>query len=329
DPDPQPDPDPKPDPKPDPDPLPCAPAAQADWFFRPDVGRLDYSLELDRFSFGTQPLDIDLGAIEATVPGVDFSLDDNEVILFPPVLVTERYGAIQNLAFRDIPREVVTTLTTRSGREQIKLCFSVTQISPIGLDIDGSGSVDRISGEFSFDFDADGEAETVAEWFAPTEGILVDTRIAGPVTGAHLFGDQGGRYADGFEKLARLDVDGDRQVAGAELNGLALWTDANSNAAIDTGEMSALTDHSVIALSTEHQGYVSWARLADGSTMVTEDLWFPVAPAAAGSQTARTLIGVVAIMGLLAAAHRTLSRHRDGLDAELAALVATERSTSG
>lgn len=327
DPDPTPDPKPKPDPDPDPKPLPCAPAAEANWFFRPDVGRLDYALELDMFSFGAQPLDIDLDAIEATVPGVDFSQDDNELILFPPVLVTERYGNIINLKRSDIPREVITTLTTRSGPEQIKLCFTFNQISPIGLDLDGSGSIERVSGEFSFDFNADGELEVVSEWFAPTEGILIDTRIAGPVTGAHIFGDQGGRYADGFEKLATLDIDGDRQVEGAELDGLAVWTDVNSNATVDPGEMSALADHAVVALSTDHQDFVSSARLADGSTMMTEDLWFPVVePVVGRNLLVQILVGVAGLTGVLVVAQRAAVRRREGFDAELAALVEAEQT---
>ncbi len=197
--------------------------------------------------------------------------------------------------------------------------------SPIGLDLDGSNAVERISGEFSFDFDADGETESVSEWFAPTEGILFDARIGGPATGEHLFGDQGGLYADGFEKLARLDADGDGWVEGSELDGLAIWTDANSNAELDPGEHSTLVSHGVEALSVSHESYVSEARLADGSTMMTEDLWFPATSPVGTVDTVRVaaLGGAgIAILGYATVAAR---RRRASLDGELADLLAANR----
>ncbi|MEM7337241.1 MAG: hypothetical protein AAF467_01270 [Actinomycetota bacterium] len=223
--------------------------------------------------------------------------------------------------------EVPVEFITKSGKvEQRLLCVDVRlwapYNSPIALDVDGSGDVERVAGEFAFDFDADGSTELVSEWFAPTEGILFDSRFAGPVTGEHLFGDQGGLYVDGFEKLALLDINGDGQVAGVELDGLAIWTDVNSNALVDSGEVSSLADHQVVALSTSHVGFVSEAVLADGSTMVTEDLWFTTAEAGAStSPVARVgVLGMVGV-GLLAIALVTVSRRRDQLDAELASLA--------
>lgn len=200
--------------------------------------------------------------------------------------------------------------------------------SPIGLDLDGSNAVERISGEFSFDFDADGDPESVSEWFAPTEGILFDTRIEGAATGAHLFGDQGGLYADGFEKLAVLDTNSDAWVAGSELDGLAIWTDVNSNAEVDPGEHSTLVSHGIEALSVSHESYVSEARLADGSTMMTEDLWFPATSAIGTAETVRiaALGGAgIAILGYATVAAR---RRRASLDSGLAELLAADRSTT-
>lgn len=220
------------------------------------------------------------------------------------------------------------SLQSKTSKPSKPVTCDFKAYSPIGLDIDGSGSIERIAGEFGFDFDADGATETVSEWFAPTEGILFDTRIEGPVTGAHLFGDQGGLFSDGFEKLARLDANGDGWVTGAELDGLAIWTDANSNARLDPGEQSALADYAVVGLATDHVDFVSQARLADGSTMVTEDLWFPAATGAAVTDTARVLVlggAGLAVVGYAAVAAR---RRRDGLDAELRDLVARESRTT-
>lgn len=113
--------------------------------------------------------------------------------------------------------------------------------------------------------------------FAPTEGILIDTShdiLNGVITGQHLFGDQGGTYADGFEKLEEHDDDEDGIISGVELDGFMIWTDANSNTILDDGELSTLESHGIVALHTMHSDMVSYADLEDGSKMRMEDLWF-------------------------------------------------------
>ena len=288
----------------------------------------------------------------------DFSLFQNGALVNSSIItVTVPKGSVNSYYFNvQAWRETVTIdqMTNASGYREGSETFELVGtggcklgiwihdtstyhfVSPIGLDLDGSGSVERISGEFDFDFDGDGVNEAVTEWFAPTEGILFDSRIDGPMSGEHLFGDQGGLFADGYEKLARLDADGDGRVAGAELDGLALWVDADSDARFDAGEQRSLADEGVIALSTSHLGFVSSAELADGSTMVTEDLWFPAATG--GSQAgaavpARTLTGS-AVAGALALAlvgyaHLEARRRRDGLDGELVELLEHESPRRG
>jgi len=118
--------------------------------------------------------------------------------------------------------------------------------------------------------------ETLNEWFAPTEGILIDTAypiVDGAISGLHLFGNSEG-FTDGFAKLHSHDENVDGAVEGAELNGFAIWTDRNSNTKVDDGELSTLDSHGIVSLSTFHESYVSSAQLEDGSTMYMEDLWF-------------------------------------------------------
>lgn len=171
--------------------------------------------------------------------------------------------------------------------------------TPIGIDLDGSGRVERMRNDVDIDISGDGHVAHLFQWFAPTEGILLDALLAmqdgvisdghfvgaaensrrlrkfsGAVTGRHLFGDMGSFFADGFEKLSVLDANKDGSVQGAELAGLAVWVDANSNAIVDVGELNALASYGIVRLSTTHDDYVSSAQLADGSVMVTEDLWF-------------------------------------------------------
>ncbi len=225
--------------------------------------------------------------------------------------------------FNDV--KVPVTVRTRDGEiKNVVICLKVPSNrrgSPIGLDVDGSGSVERIDAEVAFDLNADGQTDTVTEWFAPTEGILFDTRIEGPITGEHLFGDQGGTYADGFEKLALLDANGDGQIAGAELNGLAVWTDVNSNGVLDAGEQSTLNAHRVVGLSTNHTDMVSVAFLADGSTMMTEDLWFPVDPAVGGTNRVPVFVLLGGGLALIGYSTTMARKRRRDLDAELAQLL--------
>lgn len=153
-----------------------------------------------------------------------------------------------------------------------KACKNYT---PIGLDLNHSGAVEHIQGSFEIDITGDGEINQLQEWFAPTEGILIDTApgiVDGVVTGDHLFGDNGGEFEDGYEKLANHDVDGDGEVAGSELGGLALWIDANSNLIVDDGELAELSAYGIVGLSVFHEDFQSTARLADGNAMLTEDL---------------------------------------------------------
>ncbi len=219
----------------------------------------------------------------------------------------------------------------RKGTVTRTVCYVFTiepYYSPIALDLDGSGSVDRIGGQFDFDFDGDGETEAVSEWFAPTEGILIDTRIGGELTGLHLFGDQGGAYPDGYAKLARLDADGDGEVSGSELIGLAIWVDANSNAQLDPGERTGVAAYEIVALSTTHRDLASEAVLTDGSVMVTQDLWFPGEGGGAAIQLGQVRLAALGLLGLLAAAIAA-RRRKESLDDELAELVgARDRSAA-
>ena len=55
--------------------------------------------------------------------------------------------------------------------------------SPIAFDLNGSGKVENITRAegYQIDVTGDGDLETIGEWFAPTEGILIDLQdIANP-----------------------------------------------------------------------------------------------------------------------------------------------------
>lgn len=160
------------------------------------------------------------------------------------------------------------------------LCPIWEQYSPIALDLDQNNRIERLQGSFEFDLTGSGSKETLREWFGPNTGILVDLyTLEGEleaISGQHLFGDQGGLYKDGYAKLATLDSDNNGWVEGAELETLGIWTDANSNTKVDSGELSALVDHQIVGLRTTHTNYLSKAILANGKTMLSEDVWFSI-----------------------------------------------------
>jgi len=156
--------------------------------------------------------------------------------------------------------------------------------TPIAFDLDGDGKVGHITSRAGFEIDitGDGDVEHLSEWFSPKEGILIDAHNKeglkdfknGVITGDHLMGDMGGEYTDGFAKLATYDDNCDDKLTGEELDGLYIWQDKNSNLILDDGELFELSDFNIVALNTIHDDFKSHAVLADGSTMLMEDLWF-------------------------------------------------------
>lgn len=180
--------------------------------------------------------------------------------------------------------DVATVRSVENGVESLPLDCTREVFTPIALDVDGSGHVEIISGKFSIDMDGDGIEEKLLEWFAPGEGILISGDYTSAVDGSNLYGDTGGKHTDGFAKLALKDLNRDGQLTGAELSTLRIWTDSNSNARVDTGEISTLKAHSIEAVSVEHYKYSARATLVNGKSMMMRDVWFP---AASITQTAR------------------------------------------
>ncbi len=185
--------------------------------------------------------------------------------------------------------------------------------SPIALDLNGDAKI-GVTGETSskdkdadaeigrtveFDLDADGEVDTI-EWFDGSgDGILVDmSKIGadGSIDGSALFGDEGGKYANGYEKLAKHDLDGDGQVSGEELASLGVWID-DGDAILEDGELMSAADAGITSVSTEMQsvydaeGRVLMQSTAEvgGQTVLTEDVWFLQAGDAAEAQAAEPM----------------------------------------
>lgn len=176
--------------------------------------------------------------------------------------------------------------------------------SPIMLDLDGDGALavtgsstakERHAqngfvseGSVMFDLDGDGRKERI-EWMAG-DGMLVDDRDGGAsaaaagngeIDGKRLFGDEGGRYANGYQKLQALDVDQDGRLSGAELDGLSVWVD-DGDAILEAGELKTLAELGITeiatgmteALNASGERLMRSTFVQNGETKTSEDVWF-------------------------------------------------------
>lgn len=168
--------------------------------------------------------------------------------------------------------------------------------SPIMLDLDGNGAPDVAGGEWrphagqdvgarkvQFDLDGDGRKE-LTEWNGGKDGLLLKLsdeqleryRQTGQleVSGRELYGDQGGKYADGYEKMRALsDADKDGQLAGAELEKHYVWKDANQDGVVDRGEMQSAQEAGVTSVKTTHDGQYRSSFTRNGQEYRTWDWW--------------------------------------------------------
>jgi hypothetical protein len=168
-------------------------------------------------------------------------------------------------------------------------------VTPIAIPLDADLTADRlVDPAHTVMFDADGSG--VAKrwtWLTPGVAWLVhDPRGTGEVTSAlRLFGTVTFWmfWRDGYEALAALDDNGDGELHGTELAGLALWRDLNGDGRTNDGEVQPLGSHGIVAVSCrarrlDHDAHVAaWSpdgvSFADGTRRSSYDV-FLRAPAA-------------------------------------------------
>lgn len=177
----------------------------------------------------------------------DVNVDVNQV-----TTVTTFVDAVTTNSYNQIAVWQVSTLRT---------------ISPLVLDMDGDGAIQASGGEWLphktthkerlafFDFHGD-KFPVLMEWVGPKDGLLCEPRPDGSIDGTRLFGTATG-FKDGYEALKVKDANNDGKISGAELQGLAIWNDLNTDARPQKGEVKTLAEHGVTELSLKHKKYVA------------------------------------------------------------------------
>ncbi len=139
-------------------------------------------------------------------------------------------------------------------------------------------------------FDLDGTGRQLEwQWITPDAAWLVfDPQHTGKITSAiQMFGNRTFLLfcPDGYQALSLLDDNRDGTLTGHELDGLALWRDANANGISDPGEVRPVTSHGITALSTRSQQHETGIPFSpngvtfqDGTTRPTYDIILQTRP---------------------------------------------------
>ena len=182
----------------------------------------------------------------------------------------------------------------------VAIATDVDATSPIVFDLSGDGKITttgqttawnksgttEIGDTVDFDMDGDGDLETI-EWLDGTgDGFLVDNRDGNAeidMNGSRLFGDQNGEFEHGYQQLAELDSNNDGTISGDETDGLAIWVD-DGDAKLQDGELFTLEEMGLSEINLnldenaeDEEGrdlFQSTATRTDGSSILTEDVWF-------------------------------------------------------
>ncbi|MFO0825433.1 MAG: tetratricopeptide repeat protein [Gemmataceae bacterium] len=161
-------------------------------------------------------------------------------------------------------------------------------ITPIAVPLRaGLTATDLEDRNASVAFDADGTG-LPKKWTWTTKDaawLVHDPKRTGKVTSAlQMFGNVTFWlfWETGYHALAALDDNRDGQLTGAELEGLSLWHDANSNGIAEPGEVKSLPEWGIVSLSChferdgKHPDRIAFSKpgvtFKDGSTRPTFDL---------------------------------------------------------
>src|SRR5436190_2986809 len=161
-------------------------------------------------------------------------------------------------------------------------------ITPILVPLrDDAAFTDLVDPEANLEFDLDASGlRRKWGWLTRDAAWLVfDNAKSGQVTsGLQMFGNVTFWifWHNGYDALRSLDENGDGILEGCELNGVALWHDANCDGKSDIGEVLPIAEYGVSALNCEwelHPDGFAWQRrgitFTNGSLRPTYDWIVP------------------------------------------------------
>jgi len=199
-------------------------------------------------------------------------------------ITTEAGGYLIPLLDPEKDKAEIQTLKDRAAQ----LAKLPRPITPIAVPLrDGLGARDLEDLSARVAFDADGSGLKLQwTWITPQAGWLVyDPQGKGQVTsGLQMFGNVSFWmfWDNGYDALRVLDNNGDGVLSGSELEGLAIWHDANGDGVCDPGEVRPLSYYGIVALSCayerdpKHPDRICYAPrgvvFKDGTTRPTFDL---------------------------------------------------------
>ena len=169
-------------------------------------------------------------------------------------------------------------------KRRLELAPPAVYVTPILVPLkahEGFEALVDFNSDVSFDFAGQGQ-QLRAGWIRTTAAWLVwDPKEKGRInSGFQMFGSVTwvSSWDNGYLALGALDDNGDGQLAGAELAGLSLWQDADSDGVSNKGEVRTLAAHGVVSLKYGHERAETryWisaggVTFADGRTLPTYD----------------------------------------------------------
>jgi len=202
-----------------------------------------------------------------------------------------------------------TVTASADSTSAISLGAAVTTVAPVVLDLNGDGT-HFLATDSGVHYDYGGGSVSTA-WVSPQDGILVnDANHDGNVSASEFV--FGGNGVTDLQALAAFDSNHDGQLSSADANfgNFAVWQDANSNGAVDAGELQSLTARGIASISLSSDG-ISYSAAGgdvqvagtgsytrtDGTTGVLADAAFVTE---SRSATNSVLMGALAAAGIAA-----------------------------
>lgn len=216
-----------------------------------------------------------------------WAVERNGIVVFPTDQSITQEASGYLIALLD-PRTDQAEIKSLQARVSAVNGVTRRAVTPIAIPMRSGLTIDGVEGRSAhvwFDADGSGVAKPWTCISRDAAWLVSDMHRTRTVSSAlQLFGNVTWWlfWDNGYQPLAALDDNRDGVITGPELQGLALWRDANSNGISEPGEVRPVSDYHIVSLSTHfeydarHPDEMAWSpagmTLADGSTRPTFDV---------------------------------------------------------